>query len=495
MPIPPLDSPRPRAGPLESSALGVLLGSAAAIAGSFGVRMIAARALAAEELGALLLAVAVASFAGMAAGLGLRSATARRVSLLRAAGAAPDAGRAARTALGLALATGALAALVMPWLPRFGLGELARLAPAMLLAVAPACFGLPLGLATWGISQGHHDTRGRAILRDGLGSLLRLGGVALAALLLDDGAGQAWVFALAWGLGSLAGEGSFVAYGLARGWFAGAAPGIDRPLLASLPPFTGTALVGLLGTWLDLLLLGAIAPLPVVAGYALAQSVGRVLGQISDSASHRFLPLAADAAAAGDDRGLASHYQSARELAFRYLWVGLAPCLLCPDALVRLAFGAGYADASTALRWLAAGWLVRGLVGYAEESLFARGQAGRVFALVLASTLGSAVLLVLWAPSGGVVGAGLAAAAGLALRGIAGVALLGSLAGQVVSLPALGRLAATAVPALVVAVLLSAISVPLWLAPLAITLAAAPGALGQVRRAVLRRSGSTQSLR
>jgi O-antigen/teichoic acid export membrane protein len=466
------------AGDLESSAAGVLLGSAAAIVGSFGVRMIAARSLDATALGALLLVVAVASFAGTVAGLGLRSATARRVADLRATGQHSGAARAARTALSTALLTGTLAAFLVPLLPFLGLGELARLAPALLLAATPACLGLPLGVATWGISQGHHDTRGRALLRDASGSLLRLGGIALAALL----AGDVWVYALAWGLGSLAGEGAFVAYGVRQGWLSGAEPGADRDLLRSLPPYTGTTLVSQLGTWLDLLLLGALAPLAVVGSYGLAQSLGRVLGQVSASASHRFLPLATVAVAAGDDEGLAGHFRHARELAFRYLWVALAPCLLCPEALVRLAFGPGFEDAAAALYWLAAGWLVRGVAGYPEEALIARGQAGSMFKVVLASTGLSAALLVLWVPELGATGAARAVAAGQAFRGAAGLALLGSLGLAACRPRDLLRLLAPTVPAIAVGLLATRLAGPPWLAPALVVLAAAPAALATAGR-------------
>lgn len=436
---------------LEGSAAGVLLGSGVAIASALGVRVIMARALAPGDLGAVLLAIAVASFVGMAASFGLRAASARRIAERLALGSGAEAAAAARTSLGLAAVSGLCAALAIPLLPRLGLGQLGDLPAAVLVGAAPATLGLAVGLAMWGISQGHGDTRGRALFRDAGGSAQRLGGVAAAALL----SGGPALFALGWGLGSLAGELSFVRYGVRRGWLSRSAPGparVDRALLRSLPPFAGMTVINQAATWLDIVLLGAIAPLAVVGVYGAAQGLGRVLGQVSDSASHRFLPLASAAVAAGDEAGLADGYRRSRQLAFAYLWPVLAPCLLCPQALLRVAFGAHYEVAGSALRLLAAGWLARSVAGYTEEALVARGRAGQVFALTLGSTAATAALFFLWVPGWGALGAAVAVASGQALRGAAGVALLdGPLRAAVLAPRDFARLLGAAAPALAVA--------------------------------------------
>lgn len=455
---------------LEGSAAGVLLGSGLAIASALGVRVVMARFLAPDDLGAVLLAVAVTSFVGMVASFGLRSATARRVAERLAVGRSAEAESAARTALGLAALSGLLAALVIPFLPLLPLGRLGALASSVLAGTAPAALGLSVGVAMWGIAQGHGDTRGRALFRDAGGSALRLAGVLVAALL----SGGPVQFALGWGLGSLAGELSFVAYGARRGWLARGAPEssrLDRGLLRSLPPFAGMTLINQMATWLDIVLLGALAPLAAVGVYGAAQGLSRVLGQVSDSASHRFLPLASAAVAAGDEAGLAAGFRRSRQLAFSYLWPALAPCLLCPQALVSVAFGAHYEVAGSALRLLAAGWLVRSLAGYTEEALVARGHAARVFAITLCSTLLIATLFLFWVPGWGALGAAAAVASGQALRGAAGVALLGAPLRRAVLSPLdFLRLLGAAAPALAVALALGAL--PAGAVPPAAALAA-----------------------
>lgn len=485
---------------LEGSAAGVLLGSGVAIASALGVRVILARGLSPSDLGAVLLAIAVTSFVGMAASCGLRSASARRIAERLALGARAEAESAARTALGLSLATGLLAALLIPLLPRLHLGRLGELSSAVLAGTAPAALGLSLGVAMWGISQGRGDTRGRALFRDAGGSALRLAGV-VAAGLLSGGPAR---FALGWGLGSLIGELSFVGYGARRGWLRRSAPAstdVDRGLLRSLPPFLGMTLINQAATWLDILLLGALAPLSAVGVYGAAQGLGRVLGQVSDSASHRFLPLASAAVAAGDEAGLAAGYRRSRQLAFAYLWPALAPCLLCPQALVRVAFGSHYEVAGTALRWLAAGWLARSVAGYTEEALVARGRAAQVFAITLGTTVLTAALFFVWVPAWGALGAAVAVASGQALRGAAGVLLLGAPLRRAVLAPVdFARLLGAATPALAVALGFAALpAAPPWLVLggvvfAALAAAAKPAAVALRALVRGRRAGSDRPL-
>ncbi|HEV7669690.1 MAG TPA: lipopolysaccharide biosynthesis protein [Thermoanaerobaculia bacterium] len=469
------------ASSLEGSAAGVLLGSGVAIASALGVRVAMARFLAPDDLGAVLLAIAVTSFAGIVASCGLRSASARRIAERLALGRSEEAESAARTAIGAALATGLAAGLLIPFLPRLGLGRLGELSSSVIAGTAPAALGLSLGMAMWGISQGRGDTRGRALFRDAGGSALRLAGVVAAAGLLSGAPAR---FALGWGVGSLLGDLSFVAYGTRRGWLRRSLPAsarIDRGLLRSLPPFLGLTLINQAATWLDIVLLGALAPLAAVGVYGAAQGLGRVLGQVSDSASHRFLPLASAAVAARDEAGLAAGYRRSRQLAFAYLWPILGPCLLCPQALVRVAFGAHYEVAGSALRWLAAGWLARSVAGYTEEALVARGRASQVFAITLGSTLATAALFFLWVPRQGALGAAIAVAAGQALRGAAGIARFDRPLRRAVLAPVdFARLLGAAAPALAVALGFAAWPTPLppWLVLGGVVIAALSAALG-----------------
>lgn len=476
MPAPPPDTRVAALPDLTLSATAILAGSGAALASSVALRVVLARALDPALLGSLLLALSVVSFAGGVASLGLRQASARRVAELRAAGRRRAAAGAGRTALLLAAGSGALVSLAGVAVLAVPLPLGGKLPPPLLAAAAPVALGLAVGTATWGVSQGHDDTRGRALVRDTGGGLLRLACVGAAIL----GGGGLVAIAFAWALGSLLAEGAFVGYAVASGWLRRPRPRCDRRLLASLPPFAGATAVNQSRTWLDMLLLGLLAPLAVVGLYGLAQSVWRVLRMVGTAAAHRFLPLATAAVAGRDATALADVHRRSRDLSFVFLWLPLAPCLLTPGPLVRLAFGADYAGAAQALRVLAAGLLVPALVGYAEEMLVARDRAAVVFRLGVASVLVTALLLVLLAPRFGAVGAALATSSGVVLRAAAAFVLLGGPLRRA-TLGGAGRLAAAAAPAVLLAALTWAVGLsgPVRLAM--VTVAATPPALLTLR--------------
>ncbi len=439
-----------------------------------------ARSLGPDALGALLLGISVVSFAGGAASLGLRMAAGRRIASAVAGGRSSDALRTARTAVGIAVLAGCVGGALVALAPALGL--IGKVPVSLLPVLSPVILGLAVGNAVWGISQGRHDTRGRAVWRDAGGGLLRLAGVAVAAGV----SGGLLSFALGWALGSLVGEALFVAYALRRGWLRRGAGGADRELVASLPPFGGLALVEQIRTWLDMLLLGLVAPLAVVGTYGLAQSVGRVLGMIEDAAAHLFLPLAASAVERGEEAELAAIYGKARSLTFSFLWLPLAPCLFRASDVVLLAFGPAHADAATPLRVLAASLLVPALLGYTDELLVARDRPGTVLSLGLAGTALTAALLLVLVPRWGVAGAAVASGAGLAVRSFAGWARLGEAPRRAtLELRALAEIAATAAPAVAAAALLvRAGSVPPLVRVVVVVLAASPAAVVHLVRGI-----------
>lgn len=457
---------------LARSTAAVLAGSAAALVSSLAVRVVMARTLDRDALGAVFLGISIVSFGGGVASLGLRWSAGRRISALLAEEREAEASRAARTALAAAAAAGAAGALAVALAPLAGLaGEL----PAPLLpAMAPVVLGLAVGMATWGVSQGRHDTRGRALVRDTGGSVLRLLGVGAAALV----SGSLLSLSLGWALGSLLGEALFVVYALRAGWLRGAANGRDRELLASVPPYFGMTVLNQARTWLDMLLLGLVSPLSVVGTYGLAQSIGRVLGLFQDATAHRFFPLAASAVARGDEEGLGAVYGQARGLTFAFLWAPLAPCLLCPNEVARAAFGADHAGTGEPLRLLALGLLVPAVLGYTDELLVARDRPGTVLKLGLLGAGVTAAGLLALAPRWGAVGAAAATGAGNAARSLAGWLLLGEAPRRATrDLASLRGLLLSAAPALLAAAVLSRLpGVPPLARVVLVGLAASPAA-------------------
>jgi O-antigen/teichoic acid export membrane protein len=462
---------------LTESATAVLVGSGVALASSLLVRVIMARTLASDELGALLFAIAVVSVGGGISTMGLRPASARRIAGCLATDDSVVAADASRTALVTGFFTGLFGTLVVVVAASLSTGErFSAGEPLLLTLLAPVCVSLAVGMSVLGISQGHHDTRGRALFRDAGGGTLRLLCVVVAAVVW----GGLLQIGLGWMIGCVLGEGVFLVYGLCSGWFRGGSRRLDWPLVRSLPPFAGMTFLNQTRTWLDVLLLGMIAPLSTVGIYGVARSLGRVLAMVQASAAHRYLPLATAAEAQGDTVELADAYRHARSVTFSFVWIPLAVCLFCPGELIVTVFGINYAGAAPALRLLAAGFIAPALLGYTDETLVAKLRSGTALRLGLVGAVASAVVMVLAVPSIGAAGAALAVAVGLTLRSLAGFALIGrALQRALWTAQSTRRLVLAALPALVVAVGLTIWEPSAVVRIAAIVIAAAPSALTQ----------------
>lgn len=411
--------PRSRSG-LAQSTLGVLVGSLAAAAGTVATRIVMARTLSPSTLGSLLLAIAILSYAGGVGSLGTRLAAARRIAGLLATGATCQ-GRASSTLSVLVATAGGVVAIVLT-LALCTLLHLEPVALSLLPLMAPAILVLAIGMAVWGVSQGHGDTIGRALFRDGGGSFFRLAGVALGALTL----GTLPAVALGWTAGSVAGEASFLVYGVRKKWF-GFASGIrDKLLLRELPPYAGITVLNQLRNWLDMFLLGILAEPAVLGIYGVAASFSRLLRMVQRAAAHRFLPDASASAAVDDTRTLAATAALARTLTLALLWPVLAPAILVPEPLVVIPFGVTYRPAAEVLRFLAVGFVVPALLGYTEEILLALGRSRAVLFLGQGGAVLTAVGMVVLVPGYGALGAACAVSASLALRSAAGYLLMGA---------------------------------------------------------------------
>ncbi len=462
---------------LVTGTAAVLAGSVAALAGSLGVRILMARVLDPDRLGVVTFAIAVVSSLGGVASLGLYAAATRRIAeLLELEGEEP-ARAAARTAAVVAAAAGTAVAGVLGLGGPVVAGALHAPRLALLLPVmAPMVAVLSLGTAVWGISQGFGDVRGRAMIRDAAGSLLRLGGVAAACALGGGLVGVGAGFAA----GSVVGELAFFAYAWRLGWLGGGG-GWDRRLLPELPPYAGLGVLSQLRGWADVLLLGALAAPAEVGVYSVARGLSQLANMIWQSAMHRFLPIASGQAAAGDREGLARVSGHTRRLLFSLLWPVLAVCLLWPRALISVLFGPAYTGGAPALQILAAGFLLDVLLGYNESALVALDRAGILFRLGTVGTAVTLLGLVALAPRLGASGAAAAVLAGRVAR--AGPAWW--LVRREVGSPEPARrfllwAAGVAAPALGVAFLLQLLGAGPWLSLFLTGAAAAPAALVMV---------------
>ncbi len=388
--------------PVLRSTLAILAGSAATILAAFVTRVLLARRLGPEGFGAFTQAVAIATAIGGSAALGLGTAGARRVSLLRAQGEAELVGLAARTALVVGALSGAVCALLLalgtPWLAR-AVDKPDLIRP--LWALLPIVIALPVGTAGLGVARAFQNVVGRALWRDAAGGVLRVAGVLIA---LAAGAGPTGA-ALGFALGTLGGELTFLRYSVARGWWRAPASGSDAELLRALPPYAGMAVLAQAAQWFDVLLLGAVAPAAAVGGYGVARGLERVLELASDAGAHRFLPHATQVLHRSGPTALDAAYRQARRVMLTLLWPPLLLCLLAPADLLVAVFGARYAAAAPSLRLLATGLLFSAALGYNDRALLAAGEERAVARITSLSVLCGILVGLLAIPSHGPTGA------------------------------------------------------------------------------------------
>lgn len=396
--------------------LAILAGSVTALAGTLALRVLIARALSPAELGVLFLAVAIVSSTGGVASLGLNPAAAQRLALLSARGDREGMHRTSRTAMVTAAGAGALTALTIvaaAWLVVPHLKDGAQLG-AVLLVLAPVALGMSLGLAMVGVSRGFENVTGRALIRDAGGGVLRLGAVAVAVATGGSLAGIALGFAA----GAVTAELSLVVYGVACGWLGKpVAVGWDRELLRGLPPFTLMEALSQLTQWMDMVILGVVAPPAAVGFYTVARGLSRALQMVHLSASHSFLPAATAAAESGGAEPFLRTYTRTRVLIFALFWPLLAPCLLAPLAVITLLYGDSYAPAAPVLLALALAFTVEAAFGYKDLSLIAVGRAREVSHISVASTAVGLALMFALTPTLHGAGAALALLVMSATRG------------------------------------------------------------------------------
>ena len=401
------------------STVSVLAGSGVALAGSLVVRVLMARALSPGDLGLVLLGIAVVTPLGAIAGLGTNAAVAQRLAECRSRGLEESARSIARRALLLAAATGAVAALLLaltagPIALVLGQPGIDR----VLLPLAPVALGLAAGSAALGVSRGFNDSLGRAVVRDAGGGLLRVVGVGAAVLTADP---TSPAIAAGFAAGSLLAEALFVGYVVAKGWVrrtAGAPREPREPLLSSLRPYAATEALTQATLWLDVVVLGALAPAAVVGLYGVARGLTRVLDLVRQASSHGYLPAASAAVARGEEGRLTGLHVETRRLSFALVWPVLSVCILAPAPLIGLLFGADYEPAATTLRLLAIASFVPSFFDFLDLLLLAEKRPGDVLGAGLVGSGALALLLFALAGPFGGDGAALALLGAGLVRGL-----------------------------------------------------------------------------
>jgi O-antigen/teichoic acid export membrane protein len=391
---------------IARSTLTVLAGSAVGLTGALAIRILLARTLTPADVGVVVLGMGITSAAGGVATLGLGQAVGRRVAELRASGREHLARASGAGALAMGAGSGLLTALITvaaaPFIEGvFGSPHLG----IVILLLAPLVLALPVGAASVGVGRAWGDAAGRALLREAAGGALRVGGVAVGALVFHDLRAAAAGFAL----GGLLGELGYATFVWGRGWFTGGGSSHwDDDLLRRLPPFWLMVIITQLETWLSVFVLGLFAPPAVVGLYGMARGLTRAVKLVEYAAGHSFLPSATTLLGQGNRSAFLRLYVRARTLIFALQWPALAVCIFTPEMVMTIVFGPAYGAAAVTLRFLAGATAVTSVVSAGkDQTLIAAGRAGNAVAIESVSVGVTMVALLSLIPTYGSDGAAL----------------------------------------------------------------------------------------
>jgi O-antigen/teichoic acid export membrane protein len=366
-------------GGIVGSALVASAGLGVGMVAALGVRLVVARGFDPEIAGLLFLAIAVATPLGSLASLGTGPPLARGLARLPG----DQQGWFARRALVVPVVAGSLAGLMLAALsgPLAATldsdGQLADTLRALALTV-PA---LAVGTALVAVARGRGRVLARSLLRDGGGGVLRL----LAVVVVVAQGGGIVAVALAFALGSVLAEVSFLAAALVGGWLAGSpvepgSPGEIRPsgiTWGERARFVSLDLLAQSALWLDVVVLAAVATPAEVGLYALARSLVRSLEGVRSASAHAVLPRAAADWRAHGAEAAAASVERGRTVLRVLLAAPVLVMVLAPDVVVGW-LGGSWGDAARVLAVLAVGGGIMVASAYRDVALVAADRESLV---------------------------------------------------------------------------------------------------------------------
>lgn len=201
-----------------------------------------------------------------------------------------------------------------------------------------------------------------------------------------------------------------------------------RLLRFSAPLMMSSLLVRVM-TWTDVLMLGYFAPPTAVGLYDAVRPLVRIVPVIWGSMIFMYTPLVSEFHADGNRAALSRVYVVVTKWFASATFPFILTFLLFPAATLTAVFGPAYAEATTALRLLAAAYFLGNLMGPNGATLTALGYTRAVLGANVVAATANVALNVALIPGFGVTGAATATAAALVLRNGGRVLLLYYLAG------------------------------------------------------------------
>ncbi len=377
---------------VKGSAL-VFAGNIAGIGLWFFCKIFIVRNVTKEELGLYSLAVAVVSITSLIASFGLQDGSTRFISIFLGEGRKDDARAVARSAVHVGLATG-IAASSLIYLTAFPVAKHVFYIPefaSVLKAIAAFCVFFVLTNVLMGINRGYGYVQPRVYYMNIGQPVFFL--IFISIIFLSDlpfeGVLYSYVLAMALSWACVAIYGwfkiRFQPFPLKGGRYARELAGFSAPLLA-------TAVMGMIFSWTDTLMLGRYTEAETVGTYNISVSLAKLLSFAPGAAGFVFLPIAGELYSKGQSEELKRTFQVLTKWIFIITLPIFFVLFLFPEMTITFLFGESFLDASFPLQVLSIGFIVNVFVGVNAMMLMVLGRTKSIMNI---SLMGSIVNILL----------------------------------------------------------------------------------------------------
>jgi len=398
----------------------VFLGTIIAMLLGFGGRVLLARFFTQSEYGIYSLAFVILNIAGIISALGLQQGSPRQIAYYRGKGEAAK----VQGVISSSLQTALIASILLSMLLFFTSGIISAQifhepgldVPLRIFSIAIPFFVLINILAS--IFRGFDEVKPKAyfqdILRLGLFPLLLLPVILLG---LPFSAAM-YAFSASIILTGIA----FAVYTLKKAPFRVERYPATNPLgkellLFSLPLF-GVAMLGMVINWTDFLMLGYFKISEVVGLYNAAVPLAHLIPLTLSSMAFIYLPIASQLYSQNLIGEMKRSYQVLTKWIFSVSFPLFLLLFLFPQTILSFFFGAGYAQATTALKILSVGFIFRTFLGANGMTLLVMGKTRLLmWASLLAAGL-NVILNIILIPQWGITGAAIASLTSYSARNI-----------------------------------------------------------------------------
>ncbi|MFB6295047.1 MAG: polysaccharide biosynthesis C-terminal domain-containing protein, partial [Candidatus Nanohaloarchaea archaeon] len=210
-------------------------------------------------------------------------------------------------------------------------------------------------------------------------------------------------------------------------------------------PLLIVSVIGVLNSYLDVLMLGWLVDSVRVGIYEVAISLASILYMFRAGGQYMFLPAVSELYAAGSMERIAELYTTMTRWVVTLALPVVAGFLMFPADILQLLLGTEYLPGTAPLAVLSIGVFLAAVDGPSDMMLLATGRTKQLMAAVLAFAVVDAALNLVLIPRYGMVGAAVAMTAGFTVAGVLSFLFVYRGTGMLPVSPVLPRLVAAAV--------------------------------------------------